>query len=81
MKHNCLMKKYFYSNLNIKCTKNVDYRHARRVFKKFEINYLGNYHGLYVQSDALMFADLFKTLETSVLKCTYDLAYFLSAHG
>ena len=29
----------------------VDYRHARRVYKEFEINNLGEYHDLYVQSD------------------------------
>ena len=45
MKHHCLMKN-FYNNLNIKDIKDLDYRHAIRVFKEFKINNLGNYYDL-----------------------------------
>ena len=70
----------FYSNLNIKSITDVDYRHAKQVFKEFNIKYLGEYHDLYVQSDTLLFADVFENFRN---KCTeiyeLDSAHFLSA--
>ena len=38
----------------------VDYRHAKIVSKEFKIKNLGDYHDLYVQSDTLLLADIFK---------------------
>ena len=35
------------------------YAHTKRVCKNFEIKNLGEYHDLYVQSDALLSADVF----------------------
>ena len=35
------------------------YAHTKRVCKDFRIKYLGEYHDLYVQSDELLFADVF----------------------
>ena len=52
-------KEEFYSDLNMEGVTNVDYRHAKRVYKHFKINILGEYHDLYVQSDALLLADVF----------------------
>ena len=73
-------KEAFYSNLNIKSITDVDYRHAKRVFKEFNIKYLGEYHDLYVQSDTLLLANIFENFRN---KCTeiYELesAHFLSA--
>ena len=37
----------------------VDYAHAKRVCKDFEIKNLGEYHNLYVQSNTLLLADVF----------------------
>ena len=54
-------KKAFYSNLNIKAITDVDYRHAKRVFKEINIKSFGDYHNLYLQSDTLLLADLFET--------------------
>ena len=47
----------------------ADYKHAKRVWKDFEIKNLGEYYDLYVQSDTLLLADVFKSFATSVLKC------------
>ena len=46
-------KEDFYSRLNMKDITNVDYAHAKRVCKYFEIKYLGENYDLYVQSDTL----------------------------
>ena len=43
----------------------IDYIHAKRVFKYFNIKNLGNYHGLYVQSDTLLLADVFESNSSS----------------
>ena len=42
----------------------VDHRHAERIFKSLNNKNLGDYHGLYVQSDTLLLADYLKILET-----------------
>ena len=53
-------KDAFHSSLNIEDITNVDYRHAKRVYKKCNIKNLGEYHDLYVQSDTLLLADVFE---------------------
>ena len=40
----------------------VDYTHAKRVCKNFEIKTLGEYHDLFVQSDNILLADVFNNL-------------------
>ena len=58
------------------------YAHTKRVCKNFEIKNLGEYHDLYVQSDALLLADVFKNFRNMFLKM-YELepATFCSAPG
>ena len=46
----------------------IDYRHAKWVFKECNIKNLGDYHDLYVQSEALLLTDVFEILETNLLK-------------
>ena len=53
-------KEAFCSNLNIKGITDVDYRHAKRVFKEFNVKNLGEYHDLFVQSDPWFLADVFE---------------------
>ena len=38
----------------------VDYKHPKIVFKNLINNNLGDYHDLYVQSDTILLADVFK---------------------
>ena len=52
-------KEAFYSNLNMGDITDVDYRHAKRVFKSLNNKNLGDYHNLYVQSDTILLADVF----------------------
>ena len=68
----------FYGNINMEDITDVDYRHAKRVFKEIAFNgvalkslnnkNLGDHHDLYVQSDTLLLADVFEKFKTCVLK-------------
>ena len=75
-------KESFYSNLTLENISETDYAHANNVFKKFNINNLGEYHDLYVRSDTLLLADIFENFRQSCLK-NYELgpAHFLSLPG
>ena len=60
----------------------TDYAHANNVFKKININNLGEYHDLYVRSDTLLLADIIENFRQSCLK-NYELdpAHFVSLPG
>ena len=75
-------KEDFYSNLNMEDINDIDYRHANNVFKRFELKNLGQYHDLYVQSDTLLLADVFKNVRDMCIK-EYELdpPHFLSLPG
>ena len=60
-------KAVFYNNLNLEGISDEDYLHAQKVWNVFEINNIGDYHDLYVQSDTILLADM-KTLKICVLK-------------
>ena len=47
-------KEDFYSSLNVEGINHFGYRHAKRVFKEFKMNNLGDCYDLYVQSHALL---------------------------
>ena len=61
-------KKAFYSELDLEDITNKDYAHAQKLWEVFEIKNFGEYHDLHVQCDKFLLADVFKTLEISVLK-------------
>ena len=42
--------------------------HGKRVFKDFEIEHLGEYYDLFIQSDTLLLADEFENFRNIVLK-------------
>ena len=69
----------FYSSLNMESITIVDYRHAKRLYN---INNLGDYHDLYVQSDRLFLVDGFENFRNKCIE-RYELnpAHFLSAPG
>ena len=75
-------KESFYSNLTLENITEIDYAHANNVFKKFNINNLGEYHDLYVRSDTLLLADIFENFRQSCLKhYELDSAHFVSLPG
>ena len=75
-------KEFFHSNLNMENIDDIDYRHGNKVFKRFKLKYLGEYHDLYIQSDTLLLADVFENFRNTCLK-VYELdpAHFLSLPG
>ena len=75
-------KKDFYSSLSMKDIRDVDYRHAKKVFKNFNKKNLGDYHDLYVQSDTLQLVDVFENFRNKFMEIyELDPACFLSAPG
>ena len=75
-------KEAFYSNLNLENISDEDYVHAQKVWEVFEIKNLGEYHALYVQSDTLLLADVFKNFRNMCLEIyELDPTYFVSVPG
>ena len=75
-------KEAFYSNLNLEDISDEDYAHAQKVWDVFEINNLGEYHDLYVQSDTLLLADVYENFRNMCLDIyELDPVYFVSAPG
>ena len=72
-------KELFYSNLTLENISEADYAHANNVFKKININNLGEYHDLYGRNDTLLLTDIFENFRQSYLK-NYELdpAHFVS---
>ena len=61
-------KEAFYSNLNLEDIRDEDYAHAQTVWDVFELNNLGEYHDLYVQSDILLLEDVFENFRNIYLE-------------
>ena len=60
----------------------VDYAHAKRFCKDFEVKDLGEYHDLYVQSDTLLLADIFQKFRNMCIEIyELDSAKFPSSPG
>ena len=75
-------KEAFYSNLNLEGITDEDYAYAQKAWDVFEINNLGEYHELYVQSDTLLLADVYENFRNMFLeKYQLDSAYFVSTPG
>ena len=75
-------KEAFYSSLNTELITDVDYRHAKRIFKNFNNKNLGDYHDLYVQSDTLLLGDIFENFRNKCIEISgLDPTHFLSAPG
>ena len=52
-------KEAFYSSINMKDITDVDYRHAKSIFKNVNNKNLDDYYDLYIQTDTVFLADDF----------------------
>ena len=59
-------KKDFYINLKMEDIIDAHYKHAKRIWKNFEIKNLGEYRDLYAQNNTLFFAEVFESFR---IKC------------
>ena len=76
-------KEAFYSNLNMEDITDVDYMHAKIVFKNLINKNLGDYHDLCVQSDYCLHYCLqmfLKILETCVLRYMNSILFNFYLH-
>ena len=53
--------KSFYGNLNMSGVSDKDYEHAHRVWREFGIRNMGKYHDLYLRTDVVLLANVFKS--------------------
>ena len=58
----------FFSSLKDECISEKDYSHAINVWNVFKINAMGDYHDLYLKTDALLLADVFEKFINVYLK-------------
>ena len=72
----------FYSHLNMEGITDAEYAHIKRSCKDFGIKNLGKCYDLYVQSDALLLADVFENFRNMCINiCELDPAKKFSAPG
>ena len=75
-------KKAFYNELNVEDVTDKDYAHAQKVFDEFKLKNLSDYHGVYVQSDTLLLADIFEKFRKKCFEIyELDPAHLLSVPG
>ena len=74
-------KEEIYSNLNMEDIIDADYMCVKRVCKDSDIKNLGEYHDLYLNTDTLLLADIFKNFRKCLKIYHLDPVKFLSAPG
>ena len=72
----------FYSNRNMSGVSDGDYEHACRVWKEFGIRNMGEYHDLYLRTDVVLLANVFKSFRRVCLEnYGLDPSHFYTAPG
>ena len=73
-------KEKFYSSLTGKKINDKEYEHVLKVWNKFEMKTMKDYHDLYLKCDVLLLADVFEKFRNNSLK-NYGLwpSHYLSA--
>ena len=75
-------KDSFFSKLNGEGIAHEDYEHACQVWKEFGMKNMGEYHDLYLKTDVLLLADVFKGFR-KLCECHYELdpAHYYTTPG
>ena len=82
MKHHYLIKKPFYSELNLVDITDKDYRHAQNVCRELKLKNQSDYYDLYIESDTLLFVDVFENFRNKcIIMYKFDPAHILFAIG
>ena len=77
-----LPKEAFHSKLNMSGVSDQDYEHACRVWSDFGVRNLGEYHDLYLKTDVILLANVFKAFRKVCLDhYGLDPAHFYAAPG
>ena len=72
----------FYSTLTLQGISKDDYSHAKRVWNKFDMKTMRDYHDLYLKSDVLLLADCFENFRKKCLNYYgLDPAHYYTAPG
>ena len=72
----------FYSKLNMSGVSSEDYKHATKVWNEFSSRNLGEYHDLYLKTDVILLANIFKAFRKVCLdNYGLDPAHFYMAPG
>ena len=75
-------KDSFYSPLSMSGVSEIDYEHARKVWREFGINNMGEYHDLYLKTDVILLANVFEAFRNVCLNnYGLDPAHFYTAPG
>ncbi|XP_026819648.1 uncharacterized protein LOC113558395 [Rhopalosiphum maidis] len=75
-------KESFYSTLTEENIKDMEYRHAEKVWRHFDCKALGEYSDLYLKIDVLLLADVFENFR-DICPTTYslDAAFYYTVPG
>ena len=75
-------KSSFYSKLSMSGVSNQGYEHACRIWRDFGIKNLGEYHNLYLKTDVILLANVFKDFrKVCIDNYGFDPAHFYTAAG
>ena len=75
-------KEAFFNHLSGDDLSDEDYQHAQQIWRTFNLQNLGEYHGLYLKTNVLLLADVFKNFRKVCLNNYHlDPVHYYSASG
>ena len=75
-------KEKFFCMLSDEHITDEDYKHAQNVWNTFKLEFMGQYHDLYLKSDVMLLADVFEKFRKTCLKCyKLDPCYYFTSPG
>ena len=75
-------KEQFYSILNNESISDEQYKHAQNMWNTFKLQSMGEYHDLYLKSDALLLADVFENFrKTCIQYYKLDPCHYFTSPG